>query len=275
MTAMSGKWHVGSARAHWPDRRGFDRFYGTPEGGGHHYGLLPGRTLVSDGKAIEVPKGWYSTTAFTDHAIRFIDEAAAAEQPLFLYVAYTAPHWPLQAPDETIKKFRDRYRDGWRPIRQTRLKRQVELGLFPNGAKLSPHDVKMPKWSTVDQDEMSLRMATHAAMVHLVDAGLGRIADRLRHHDELDNTLILFLSDNGASAESGATGFTGSRGGDRKARTGRPTSYNSFGISGANVCDTPFRLYKKYAHEGASLHRSLHTGRPEFRNRSEGNGRAN
>jgi arylsulfatase A-like enzyme len=250
MTAMSGKWHVGSAREHWPDRRGFDRFYGTPEGGGHHYGMLPDRTLVSDGKAIDVPQGWYSTTAFTDHAIRYIDEATAADKPLFLYVAYTAPHWPLQAPDETIAEFHDRYRDGWREIRVARLKRQIELGLFANGTELSPHDAKMPKWSTVDQEEMSLRMATHAAMVHLIDAGLGRITDRLRHHGELNNTLILFLSDNGASAESNATGFTGNRGGDPEARTGTPTSYNSFGISGANLCDTPFRLYKKYAHEG-------------------------
>ena len=250
MTAMSGKWHVGSARKHWPDRRGFDRFYGTPEGGGHHYKMPPGRTLVNDGKAIDVPKGWYSTTAFTDYAVRYIDEAAATEKPLFLYVAYTAPHWPLQASDETIAKFRDRYRGGWRPIREARFKRQIELGLFPEGTKLSPHDAKMPKWSTVDHDEMSLRMATHAAMVHLVDAGIGRIVERLRHHDELDNTLILFLSDNGASAESGATGFTGNRGGDPKARTGTPTSYNSFRISGANTFDTPFRRYKKYAHEG-------------------------
>ena len=81
LTAMSGKWHVGSAREYWPDRRGFDRFYGTPEGGGHHYGMLPGRTLVSDGKAIDVPKDWYSTTAFTDHALHYIDEAAASEKP--------------------------------------------------------------------------------------------------------------------------------------------------------------------------------------------------
>ena len=250
MTAMAGKWHVGSARDHWPDRRGFDRFYGIPEGGGHHYGVLPGRHLVKDGKAIDVPEGWYSTTAFTDHAIQYIDEAVAAKNPFFLYVAYTAPHWPLQAPDETIAKFLDHYREGWRAIREARLKQQIEFGLFSAETQLSPPDRKMPAWETVDQEEMTRRMATHAAMVHLVDAGVGRIVNQLKLRDELHNTLILFLSDNGASAESGATGFTGNRGGDPKARTGTPTSYNSFGIAGANTADTPLRLYKMFAHEG-------------------------
>ena len=250
-TVICGKWHVGSRPEQWPLKRGFDRFYGTPQGGGHHYRNLPGRDLVLNDKVISMPQRWYSTTAFTDHAVQFVDEGFRAGKPVFLYLAYTAPHWALHAPDEEIAKFRGRYRKGWQPVREARHQRQLTMGMFPKGTKLSSQDEQMPTWDKVkNQDEMDLRMATHAAMVHLIDRGVGRIVDKLKEHDQLDNTLILFLSDNGASAESGPTGFTGARGGDPQARTGTPNSYNSFGISGANMCNTPFRFYKMYVHEG-------------------------
>jgi len=250
-TAITGKWHVGSDPEQWPLKRGFDRFYGTPQGGGHHYRNLPGRDLVLNDTIVPMPDEWYSTTAFTDHAVQFIDEGIEAEKPVFLYLAFTAPHWALHAPDEEIAKFRGRYADGWQPVREARFARQLEMELFPGHTKLSPQDDKVPDWSQVkDQDEMDLRMATHAAMVHLIDQGVGRVVSKLKELGQLDNTLILFLSDNGASAESGPKGFTGSRGGDPKARTGTPNSYNSFGIAGANLCDTPFRKFKMYAHEG-------------------------
>lgn len=250
-SAISGKWHVGSKPEQWPLKRGFDRFYGTPQGGGHHYRNLPGRDLVLNDKVIPMPKDWYSTTAFTDHAVQFIDEGIRAEKPVFLYLAYTAPHWALHAPDDEIAKFRGRYMKGWQPIREARFERQLKMGLFPQGTKLSPRDSAIPAWPKIkNKDEMDLRMATHAAMVYLIDEGVGRVVAKLKELDQLDNTLILFLSDNGASAESGATGFTGARGGDKKARTGTPNSYNSFGIAGANMCDTPFRKYKMFVHEG-------------------------
>ncbi|MBI1374261.1 MAG: sulfatase-like hydrolase/transferase [Phycisphaera sp.] len=235
----------------WPRKRGFDRFYGIPEGGGHQYRLLPDRHLVLDDTPIKVPDGWYSTTAFTDYAIQFIDEGVKTDKPVFLYLAYTAPHWPLQAPEEVTKKYLGRYIDGWQPIREARFKRQMELGLFPAGTKLSPIDPKSPDWSSVkDKEEKDLRMALHAAMVHLIDDGVGRIVAKLRELGQLDNTLILFLSDNGASGEGGPVGFTGARGGDPKAKSGTPDSYVSFGIAGANMCDAPFRMYKMYEHEG-------------------------
>ncbi|MEM6688803.1 MAG: arylsulfatase [Planctomycetota bacterium] len=250
-TAISGKWHVGSAPEHWPLKRGFDRFYGTPQGGGHHYRNLPERDLVLNGKVIPVPEGWYSTTAFTDYAMKFIEEGVSVNRPVFLYLAYTAPHWPLQAPDKEIAKFRGRYVDGWQPVRKARFSRQMKSGIFPRHTKLSKQDSGAPAWNEVkNTDEMDLRMATHAAMVHLVDRGVGRIVTKLLELGQLDNTLILFLSDNGASAESGPTGFTGLRGGDPAARTGTRDSYNSFGKAGANLCDTPFRKYKMFVHEG-------------------------
>ena len=248
-TAVSGKWHVGSAREHWPRRRGFDWFYGTPEGGGHHYRLLSGRHLVVDDEPIDVPEGWYSTTAFTDYALKFLDEGARSGKPIFLYVPYTAPHWPLQAPPEAIARYLGKYKSGWQAVRAARFERQTAMGLLP-GAKLSPLDPKTPDWASVDADEMDLRLATHAAMVNLVDQGVGRIVDKLRQLGRLDNTVILFLSDNGASAESGPTGFANAQHGNPKAKTGTPDSYASFGIAGANACDTPFRMYKQFVHEG-------------------------
>ena len=250
-TAISGKWHVGSKPEHWPRQRGFDRFYGIPEGGGHHYRTLPGRHLVVDDTAIDIPDGWYTTTAFTDYAVRFIDEGVKAKKPVFLYLAYTAPHWPLQAPAAVTAKFLDRYGDGWQPHRENRFERQVRMGLFPAGTKLAPLDPKTPDWTSVkNKAEMNLRMALHAAMVHLIDAGVGRVVAKLRELGELDNTLILFLTDNGASAEGGPTGFVNASRGDPKAKTGTPASYVSFGVAGANMCDTPFRKYKSYVHEG-------------------------
>ncbi len=249
-TAVSGKWHVGSAPEYWPRRRGFDRFYGIPEGGGHHYRMLPGRHLVVDDEAIDVPRGWYSTTAFTDYALTFLDEGAKSGKPIFLYVPYTAPHWPLQAPAEAIARYRGKYQAGWQAVRAARFERQTAMGLLP-GTKLSPLDPQTPDWASLkNADEMDLRMATHAAMVNLVDQGVGRIVEKLRQLGRLDNTLILFLSDNGASAESGPTGFVNAKRGDPKARTGTPDSYVSFGVAGANACDTPFRKYKMFSHEG-------------------------
>jgi arylsulfatase len=250
-TAICGKWHVGSEPGQWPLDRGFDRFYGTPQGGGHHHRNLPGRQLVLNDEVIPIPDGLYSTTAFTHHALEFLDEGFATGKPVFLYLAYTAPHWPLQAPAEEIEKFRGRYRNGWQPVREARFARQMAMGLFPEGTRLAPRDPAIPAWDKVTNPyEMDLRMATHAAMVHLVDRDIGRVVGRLRQHDQLDDTLILFLSDNGASAETGPLGFTGSRGGNPEARTGTPDSYNSFGVAGANLCDTPFRRYKMFAHEG-------------------------
>ena len=250
-TAVSGKWHVGSKPGQRPRQRGFDRFYGIPQGGGHHYRNLPGRDLVLDDETIDIPEGWYTTTAFTDHAVEFIEEGLEAEKPVFLYLAYTAPHWPLQAPDEITGKFIGRYKDGWQPHREARFRRQMEMGLFPDGTKLSPIHPKTPDWASVaDKKEMDLRMALHAAMVHLVDEGVGRVVATLRERNALDNTLILFLSDNGASAESGPTGFVRRDRGDPTAKTGTPDSYVSFGVAGANMCDTPFRRFKMEVHEG-------------------------
>ena len=139
-TAVSGKWHVGSKPEHWPRQRGFDRFYGIPEGGGHHHRALPGRHLVIDDTAIEVPEGWYTTTAFTDYAIKFIDEGVKANKPVFLYLAYTAPHWPLQAPESVTEKFLGSYSEGWQPHREARFQRQVAMGMFPAARSSAPLD---------------------------------------------------------------------------------------------------------------------------------------
>ena len=152
---------------------------------------------------------------------------------------------------EVTEKFLGRYLDGWQSHRKERFERQRQMGMFPENTRLAPLDPGTPEWDSIEEkEEMDLRMALHAAMVHLVDEGVGRVVDKLRERGELDNTLILFLTDNGASAEGGGTGFVRSDRGDPSAKTGTPESYVSYGIAGANLCDAPFRKYKMYTHEG-------------------------
>lgn len=250
-TFITGKWHVGTAPEHWPRRRGFDRFYGSEHGGGHQFRMLPGRHLILDDTVIEPGADWFSTTAFTDYAVKFIDESVRLGQPFFGYVAYFAPHYPLQALPQDIGKQVGRYKDGWQALREARYKRQIELGLIRPQWPLSPPAADIPRWEDVqDKTEMDLRMAVYAAMVQEIDQGVGRIVDALKRHGALDNTLLIFLSDNGACPTGGPTGGVNKRRGDPKATTGSPDSFVMYGQAWASVSNTPFRRYKAETYEG-------------------------
>ena len=159
---------------------------------------------------------FYTTDAFTDYAIQFLTEhrqdAAQQDQPFFLYLAYTAPHWPLQAHEEEIKKYRGKYRIGWDELRKRRLAKQKQLGLLPADTKLSPRFSEAPAWDSLDdkkQNEMDLKMAVYAAMVDRMDQNVGKLVGWLKTNQQFDNTLILFLSDNGACAEGPPLGRGG------------------------------------------------------------------
>ncbi|MGE9268850.1 MAG: arylsulfatase [Verrucomicrobiales bacterium] len=251
LTAVSGKWHVGSAEAGaLPLARGFQRFYGIPEGGGIYKALKKGRTLMLNDEVIaradegNLPDDWYVTDAFTDYGLRFIDEAREAGKPFFLYLAHIAPHFPLQADAADIAKYEGRYADGWEAVARRRLERQVASALFPEGTKASGQPSGVKDWTGVKQKERFERlMGTYAACVERMDQSVGRLVAALRERGELENTLILFLSDNGASAEGGAAGRT----------EGDPTRADSnwwAGRSWAWVSNAPFGKFKKYAHEG-------------------------
>lgn len=259
-TLMSGKWHLGyNAKDQWPLQRGFDKFYGCLSGATRFFYPTGDRGITLGNEPVEpltstTKEEFYTTDAFTDYAIQFMDEhleEKLEDSPFFLYLAYTAPHWPLQAFEDDIAKYRGRYKDGWDHLRKERFHRQVESGLFPEGTKLSPRSPGIPDWQSLDEkkrDEMDLKMATYAAMVDRVDQNIGKLTHFLLDEGIFDDTLILFLSDNGACQEGGMLG----RGEfyDREKRNLQ--SSNSYGEAWANVGSTPFRYYKHYVHEGGS-----------------------
>lgn len=240
-TFMTGKWHVGAAATQRPWERGFDRYFGILAGSSNHF--RPGDRLYCQDRQCEAPPDFYTTDYFSRYAARFIEEASR-ERPFFLYVAFTAPHWPIQAWPEDIERYRRRYDIGWDELRRRRFARQKELGLFPPELKLSPRDAESYPWEEADQEDMSLRMAVFAAMIDRVDQGVGRILSALRQTGEERDTLVLFLSDNGGCAEP--------YGRNRPSRLppGPAESETAYYLPWANASNTPFRLFKHWAHEG-------------------------
>ncbi len=277
-TSMVGKWHLSAGpKTPRPTDRGFDDFYGMIGGFNSCFQEDPFYTrLPASRKKRQYPKdGFYSSDVFGDYSIDFLAEARKQKKPFFQYLAFNAPHFPLHAKAEDIKKYTDAYAKGWDEVRETRLAKQIELGLFPKGTTLSPLSEYMtrrdfarsgenPAWATLDanrQADLARRMAVFAAMVTCMDRNIGRVVDDLQKNGELDNTLILFLSDNGACAEWDPFGFDESSGpknvlhkGDALAAMGGPMTYHSYGSGWANAGNAPFRLYKHYCHEGGHTH---------------------
>lgn len=250
-TAMTGKWHLtlerkidGGVTDSWPLQRGFERFFGIVPGGASYF--TP--RLYSGNTAYKAPENYYLTHAITDTATRYIKEhfTAGDRKPLFLYVAYTAPHWPLHALQGDIDRYRGYYSRGWDQLREQRLARQQQIGLFGKQVRLSPRDPRIPAWETLSADErqeMALRMAVYAAQIDAMDQGVGKIVEALRSRGQLDNTVIFFLSDNGACAEYVSRG-------DRKTPDGGADTFESYRIHWANLSSTPFRGYKHFTQEG-------------------------
>lgn len=257
-TLMAGKWHLGfNDKSRWPLQRGFEKYYGCISGATRFFHPAHPRGMTFGNENIETPKSttdeaFYTTDAFTDYAIRFLkEEMAGQKRPMFLYLAYTAPHWPLQAFEDDIARYRGKYKIGWDRLREQRYRRQIELGLIDPAWKLSPRTPKIPAWDTLDakkQDEMDLKMAVFAAMVDRVDQNIGRLTAFLKGAGIYDNTLILFLADNGACQEGGMFGRGNFYDVDKRNLEGA----NSYGEAWANAGNTPFRLYKHFAHEGGT-----------------------
>lgn len=273
-TSMVGKWHLSAGpKTPRPTDRGFDEFYGMVGGFNSCFQEDPFYTrLPVDRKKRAYPRdGFYSSDAFGDYSLDFLAEARREKKPFFQYLAFNAPHFPLHAKPEDINRYADTYAKGWDAIREARWKNQIEMGLFPSGTPLSPlskyttrrdflRSGENPAWHTLDDDrraDLAQRMAVFAAMVTCMDRNIGRVVEDLKKHGELDNTLVLFLSDNGACAEWDPFGFDESSGpknvlhkGDALSAMGGPKTYHSYGSAWANAGSTPFRLYKHYCHEG-------------------------
>lgn len=266
-TLMCGKWHVtrhmdpNGPKHNWPLQRGFMEFFGTIEGGGSYFHPV---TLTLGNQPAAVGEGFYYTDAITEHAVEFIRGAAKNPRPFFLYVAYTAPHWPLHARAEDIAHYQGRYALGWDELRQRRYRRMIELGIVRESWALTPRDPAAPAWDKApDKPWHQRRMEVYAAQVERMDRGVGRIVEAIEQLGLTDKTLIMFLADNGGCAEEIAANWKG-RAIATTTRDGRPVqignnpsvmpgpeeTYQSYGLPWANASNTPFRLYKHWVHEG-------------------------
>lgn len=277
-TYMSGKWHVSSDLTEpsesWPMQRGFDEFFGTIIGAGSFY--YP-NTLTRGNENIDHEarddEDFFYTDAISDQAATYIRRHRTEHpgKPFFQYVAYTAPHWPLHAHPEDIEKYRGRFDKGWDQLREERLQRMVDAGLVDAKWGLTDRDPAAPDWSEARDKEWLLRcMEVYAAQIDRMDQGIGRILDALEDTGQLDNTLIFFLSDNGACAEDIPDNVSmeelvnelmiarsHTRAGEEvvvgnvtSIMPGPENTYQSYGLAWANLSNTPFRLYKHWTHEG-------------------------
>lgn len=243
-TSMVGKWHLNGQ----PTDFGFERYWGHLSGATNFF--TGDGTFRLNGEKWEVPKmlngkPFYTTHAITDFALDFLDQATASDDPFLLYVAFNAPHYPLQAPEAAVRKYDGVYDDGWDKLRVERHQRQLESGLLPDRWKLSPRPDHIPAWNSLSEEEQQWeadRMEVFAAMVDLLDHNVGRLVAALEQKKLLDNTLILFCSDNGACP------FERTRG--RGLKPWDPASYWTYDASWAHLGNTPFRLYKQNQHEG-------------------------
>ena len=272
-TYMSGKWHItrhtedDGPKHSWPRQRGFDRFFGIITGAANYW---KPQTLTRENERItvdEFPEDFFFTDAISDQATDYIraHKEAESDQPFFLYTAYTAPHWPLHAHEEDIQKYEGRFSAGWDQLREERVERMRALGILEPEWGLSDRDASQLPWDEVEhKDWQQKRMEVYAAQIDRMDQGIGRILDTLEETGQLDNTLILFLADNGGCAEElGARmnnpsiappttrdGRPVQRGNDPSVMPGSEETYQSYGVPWANLSNTPFRLYKHWVHEG-------------------------
>ena len=262
-TAAIGKWHLtrsdnpGDAaadRSSWPLQRGFDFYYGTLPGGGSYYNP---KGLTSGNGPASAADDFYYTDAISREAAKVVRRADKMHEPLFLYVAYTAPHWPLHALEEDIARYREIYAKGWDALREERHRRMLDMGLVEPRWKLSPRDHRVPAWEDTPNRAWQIeRMAVYAAQIDRMDQGIGQIIEALSQTGQIDNTLLLFLADNGGCSEIIAPrklpeGHPEAKFGNHQdVLPGGPDTFASYGIGWANLSNTPFRKYKTLQFEG-------------------------
>lgn len=253
---MTGKLHImydeymkaDGLKHNWPLQRGFDKYYGNLAGGG---GYFNPETMTYNNQRLENPEGFYLTTAVTDSTVSFLNQHfdTKKEQPFFFYVAYYAPHRPLHALQKDVNKYRGKFLDGWDLQRERRYKNLLEKGFISPEWQLSEREKKVKEWDQLPDDEKKVwdaLMAAYAGQIDCMDQGIGEILAVLEENDELDNTLILFLSDNGGCAEGQGKKLSL----EEIHLVGDDKPEQSYRINWANVSNTPFREYKHYVHEG-------------------------
>ncbi|KAA6438261.1 arylsulfatase [Dyadobacter flavalbus] len=256
-TIVSGKWHVGLVPSAFANNRGFDQSFTMQNNGSSYFNSEP---IYNDGRKVtfmlngtEIQRqdtSVYLTQAITDFAIKSLDELKTSSDPFFLYLAYTAPHWPIQALPEDIARYKGKYLKGWKEIRKQRFEKQKKLGVIRNDWKLSEPYSPADQWeslSAAEKESWDLRMAIYAAMIDRMDRGIGEVLARLKALKKDKNTLILFVSDNGGSADTVKDWDYVTQ---KNGTPGSVASIDSYYPEWGNVSNTPFRLFKKNTHEG-------------------------
>lgn len=255
-TLMSGKWHIGADSLQWPNQRGFEKAFALLGGAtsyfdrGDYKGAKAGSVYIENNKRITPKAGtYYFTDEITRHAVNYLNEEKDDKKPFFMYLAYTAPHWPLQALPEDRAKYKGRYDIGWDSLSRERYNRQVKAGLINSKHTKAVKDPRIPDWKTLTYDEQHLwkvKMEVYAAMVDRMDQGIGKVLEKLKEVGKDKNTLVIFISDNGAPAEDiRAFGRTRNDG-----PVGTIGSYESQGKNWSYASNTPLRAYKDYLFEG-------------------------
>lgn len=265
-TSMAGKWHLGRTEELSPATRGFDHSWVLVQGGASHFddgraiiGVDPKAIYLEDGKQVEVPEGFFSSDFYADKVIEYID--AAEDKPFFSFLAFTAPHWPLQAPDSYINKYEGRYDEGYEAIRQQRVGKMKEMGLIGHELAANVPFDELPSWDELTDEQRKIearKMEVYAAMVDNMDHNIGRVMNHLEKTGELDNTVVLFISDNGADGNSPEVlprneEWIASEYDNSYDNIGRPDSYIWYGAQWGQVSAAPYPMWKAYPSQGGLL----------------------
>jgi len=266
-TFMAGKWHLGMAPEADPHRKGFDRSFVNLRGAGNHYddqGIFeetPVSRYTEDGQPAAWPKGAYSTDLFTEKIIGYIEENRNSGKPFFAFAAFTSPHWPLQVDEKFWHKYRGRYDSGYEKLKEKRMQSLKKAGMIPQNAEMPPDHPRVRPWDSLRPDEKKMearKMELYAGMVDNLDHNVGRLLNYLEEIGELDNTLVVFMSDNGAAAEDfyhhkNYGPFIREHFNEDYDRMGKADSFISYGPQWAEAGSAPFRFFKGYTTEGGMI----------------------
>lgn len=266
-TFMAGKWHLGHNPEHNPQSKGFEHSYVLLEGVGNHYngkGIFkdsPGSNYIEDGKPFKWKDGAYSTDVYTNKLIEYISQNKTDQRPFFAFAAYTSPHWPLQVDEKYSSKYKGRYDQGYDILKKQRFESLKKSGLIPIEAVMPLNDPSVSPWSSLSKKEKlkeAKKMELYAGMVDNLDENIGRLIQHLKDIDEYDNTLIIFMSDNGAAGEDyfnskETGGFINEYYSNAYETMGKENSLVSYGPPWAEASSSPFRFYKEFTSNGGII----------------------
>lgn len=264
-TYMVGKWHLGDRVEHSPWAAGFERSFAMAFGAGNHFndvGIRPAPSVYfEDDREAEWPEGAYSTELYTDKLIEYIDSNAGSGRPFFAFAAFTSPHWPLQVPEEDLDLYAGRYDMGYDRLREENFERLKRAGVIPADAKLPPRNPDIRPWSELTAEERRVearKMELYAAMVENLDRHVGRLLAYLERRGLADDTLVVFMGDNGAAAEDfyeqgPFVDYIRAHYRNTYETMGRATSFVSYGPQWAQAGAAPFRLFKGFPTEGGLI----------------------